>query len=366
MDTHLKYVYIDSRMKKSTDKKNNMTIEIPQTLEHCSRFALKSFSIANTFPNMIGRSLQWIEFLQNGSEAAGFTWSAAMFEIDFSDIGEEDLYVDNATLNVKIMEKLSDPTQIKKYPIDNVGNVSYDFTSSHVVSTETPLDIVVQYNPTTYKFSIHGTQGGQKSKVMVLFDAGDGTSLWDTMGFSSHKLLKPNEIFDFKTQLTTSVQIPQTFNVEKLTDIYHVRDMKSIASNTVALRTIHAPYHSRHENHISEINVCSDLGECFLTKHNGVCIPTDIIEKIINDVPKFSYIHHKADQLYYHQLSKSKIKTFNIRLDDHNYKPIDDNVLPNWNAVIIFEQTLPVIDNHDEIMKYKEKSYEIGHPILRR
>ena len=48
-------------------QKNNMTITIPQGLDNCSRIALKSFSIANTFPNMINKKLQWIEFLQTGT-----------------------------------------------------------------------------------------------------------------------------------------------------------------------------------------------------------------------------------------------------------------------------------------------------------
>ena len=373
MDTRLKYVYIDSRTKKSTDKKNNMTIEIPQTLDNCTRFALKSFSIANVFPNMIDKKIQWVEFLQTGL-LTNVIWKAALFEINFIDLAEDQIYLDNLSLQLNIQTQFTNASgnKIFKTDIDNSGYLGAG-SFVHQVDTETTMPITINYNPTTYKFSLYGNQES-KHKIVVLYDDNSGGSLWKSMGFEKHKLMTKDDIPDFLTKLgvysdahPAGLPGAELFNVNtSFTDEFHMRDMYNVASNTIALKTIHAPFTSCHENDISEINVCSDLAECFLTSANGKCIPTDIVEKVVNNVPKFSYLHHQADTLYFHQLSKNNIKTFNIRLDDHNYKPIDERILPDWSAVVIFEQTFQVIDHHDDIINYKEKAYEMGHPVLRR
>ena len=60
---------------------------------NCTRFALKSFSIANVFPNMIDKKIQWVEFLQTGL-LNNVIWKAALFEINFIDLAEDQIYLD--------------------------------------------------------------------------------------------------------------------------------------------------------------------------------------------------------------------------------------------------------------------------------
>ena len=60
----LKYVHVDSVNRRAGDTKSKITVQVPQGLEGCARVALKSFSIPHTFPNMINKSIQWIEMVQ--------------------------------------------------------------------------------------------------------------------------------------------------------------------------------------------------------------------------------------------------------------------------------------------------------------
>ena len=66
----LKCVHVDTLNRKSCDTKSRMTVQVPQGLENCSGVALKSFSVPNTFPNMVGEKIQWIEMMQ--ISAGGF------------------------------------------------------------------------------------------------------------------------------------------------------------------------------------------------------------------------------------------------------------------------------------------------------
>jgi hypothetical protein len=47
---------------------------------------------------------------------------------------------------------------------------------------------------------------------------------------------------------------------------------------------------------------------------HGILRKTDILESIVNNVPKLSYIHHSADTLYFHNLNRSDINKFDLRL----------------------------------------------------
>lgn len=369
-------MYIDSRKRKTTDKKNNLTITIPQGLDNCSRIALKSFSIANTFPNMINKKLQWVEFLQTGT-LTNVVWKAAMFEINFDDLAEDQIYLDNLNLQLEIQTQFTNASgnKIIKTSIDESGNLG-ERSFVHQVDNETIMPITITYNPDIYKFSMYGSQES-KHKIMVLFDDESNGSVWESMGFDKDRLMKASDIPAFLEKLeiykdaynnqVNPIPGAELYNTNTTwTSQYYLRDMYNTAANTVALRTIHATHASRHENDISEINICSDLAECLITGNNGICQPTDILEKVVNNVPKYSYIHHHADTLYYHQLPKSNINHFNIRLLNHNYQLIDDDLMPDWTAVIIFEQTHEIEYHKEDIIAYQDRAYQLGHPILNK
>ena len=378
MNNTLQYVYIDSRTRKPTDKRNKLTVSIPHGIDNCSRVALKSFSIANTFPNMINKKLQWVEFLQTGTANNYGLWKAALFEIDFIDLLEDQIYLDNLNLQVEVQTQLTNASgnKISKTLIDETtGLLGETGIPTHAVDTETPLPLTITYNADIYKFNLYGTQPSTgKHKIVVLYDDDSGGSLWTSMGFDKNKLMRPTDIPAFLNKLKVYTEahpaaLPgaELFNVNaSFTNEFHLRDMYATNANTIAKRTIYASHASRLENDISEINICSDLAESLITDKNGVCIKTDILEKVVNNVPKYSYIHHQADTLYFHELKKNNINYFNIRLDNHDYKLIDEEIMPDWTAVLIFEQTHEIEYHKEDIVAYKERAYELGHPVLNR
>ena len=79
------------------------------------------------------------------------------------------------------------------------------------------------------------------------------------------------------------------------------------------------------------MNLCSDLAsDSFIMGGNGILRKTDILESIVNDVPKFSHLHTSADTLYFHNLNRSDVTKFDLRLyEGDDMKALVDEVLPN-------------------------------------
>lgn len=86
----------------------------------------------------------------------------------------------------------------------------------------------------------------------------------------------------------------------------------------------------------------------------------------MNDVPKFSWIHHSPSVLSYHQLTQSDIRIFSIELLDSNMIPLSNEILPNWSACVIFEEIEEIEYRKEDILAYKERAYILGHPIINR
>ena len=106
----LKYVHVDSVNRRAGESKSRVTVQVPQGLEKCSRVALKSFSIPNTFPNMINKSIKWIEVI-NTVEGGNDTWKAALFTIKFDDLDPNKQYMDNLTLQSLLQTKFTNEAQ---------------------------------------------------------------------------------------------------------------------------------------------------------------------------------------------------------------------------------------------------------------
>jgi len=134
-----------------------------------------------------------------------------------------------------------------------------------------------------------------------------------------------------------------TYVNQLLKNIY-AKAMRDITEKTLNIRHIYAGHASKHENHIGKINLCSYLAsESYIMGDNGTLRNTDILDSIVNNVTKFSYIHHSADTLYFHNLNRSDIHKFDLRLyEGDDMKALVDEVLPNWSAVLVFEQNLEI------------------------
>jgi len=368
----LKYVHIDSINRRPGETKSRLTVQVPQGLENCSRVALKSFSIPNTFPNMINTKIEWIEMVQT-VESGNNKWKAALFTIKLDDLNPDQQYLDNLTLQSVLQTEFNNEANafITKTDISDDGLA---FTNSgqfsHQVGTENEMPITISYDTENFIFKISGKQNSAtKHKFMILFDDESDTSLWPTMGYDSQKLIKKNEISQFLSESYQSlVNSPTALDYNNgnnllLKDLY-AKDMKDVSENTQKFRSIYAGHASKHDNHIGKINLCSDLAsDSFIMGDNGILRKTNILESIVNNVPKFSYIHHAADTLYFHNLNRSDVSKFDLRLyEGDDMKQLVDEILPDWNAVLVFEQNLEIEYHKEETARLNDYAYTLGHP----
>jgi len=156
----LKYVHIDSVNRRAGETKSRVTVQVPQGLENCSRVALKSFSIPNTFPNMINKSIHWIEMVQT-VENGNNKWKAALFTILLNDLDPNQQYLNSLTLQSVLQTKFTNEAQafIKKTDISDDGLA---FTNSgqlsHQVGSETAMPITITYDTENFNFQISGKQ----------------------------------------------------------------------------------------------------------------------------------------------------------------------------------------------------------------
>ena len=367
-----KYVHIDSINRRAGETKSRVTVQVPQGLENCSRVALKSFSIPNTFPNMINKKIEWIELVQT-VEGGNNKWKSALFTIRLDDLNPDQQYIDNLTLQSVLQTKFNNEASafIEKTDISDDGLA---FTNSgqlsHTVGGENEMPITITYDSEKFVFKISGKQNSAtKHKFMILFDDESDASLWPTMGYNSQKLIKKNEISQLLSESYQSlVNSPTALDYNNgnnllLKDLYG-KDMRDVTENTEKIRSIYAGHASKHENHIGKINLCSDLAsDSFIMGDNGILRKTDMLESIVNDVAKFSYIHHAADTLYFHNLNRADVTKFDLRLyEGDDMKALVDEVLPDWNAVLVFEQNLEIEYHKEETARLNDYAYTLGHP----
>jgi len=193
-DSHtLKYVHVDTVNRKAGETKSRITVQVPQGLENCSRVALKSFSIATTFPNMVNKKIEWIEMIQTVDNGTN-TWKAALFTILLNDLDPNQQYLDNVNLQSVLQTKFTNEGQafIKKTDIspDDLA-LTDNGEYSHQVGTETAMPITITYDTENSIFKISGTQNSAtKHKFMILYDDESDESLWPTMGFHQKKIKK--------------------------------------------------------------------------------------------------------------------------------------------------------------------------------
>ena len=185
-DRHtLKYVYVDTRNKKTTDAMNKITVSVPHGLNQCSRVALKAFTIANTFPNMHQTKVQWIEWIQVGPNQDVTAWKPYMFQIDFENLEGSEQYLDNEALTIELQRKFANGggQLVKRFEIDAEGNIDYTtyVPTNKTTTLESPTALTIAIALVANTFSIEGkTDAGHR--MIGLFTSQN--SLWTKMGFA--------------------------------------------------------------------------------------------------------------------------------------------------------------------------------------
>ena len=98
----------------------------------------------------------------------------------------------------------------------------------------------------------------------------------------------------------------------------------------------------------------------------NVAIPSNVLEWITNDQPKFSFLHHESSTLTWHTLKDPSIRAFDIQIRDHRGRRFDSSALPNYNLTLVFEMMDPVEYTKEFIEAYNKEGWRKAHPIRRQ
>ena len=300
-------------------------------------------------------------------------WSAKLFYIDLSDVPS---YTQNA--------------EIATFINDKIQNEVYDFDTktvgTHSFGAEDPLEINFVYDESNYSFSYTVSQTtltqdlGVKvfSPLIYQNDAG----LWNHFGFneidhmialySADYLTTPAEavVYLNRTQNNLPISKRCTSWCGKLYNIFNIQQNQTILriagspslENSLMDRTSESDGHSTHENHFSQLYICSDtLGTDSMLCNNDTAVPTNILACVMNDQPKFSYLNYQTNTPAWNKLNDTKIQEFDIKIRDHRGRDIPTANLPNFNMTLVFE-TIDEIDYQKEHTKeYLREAYRKEH-----
>ena len=374
---HYKYVHIHSSNHKSG---NNFRIKVPHGLNACSRVALQNFSIPNTIGNSYGplSKLYWVEYMKDNATSGVGDWSKKIFYIDLSDIPS---YTQNSQIADLIYAKFQN--EVYDYDTGTIG--------THQFASEDSLGIDFSYEENHYIFSYAVSQTtltqdlGVKVFAPAIFE--NDVGLWEHFGFVNETSMvginsrsyfsTPDQLLatfnqDWKIIYPLSADIPAGVNAptyKTLNEFWENgpgRYMRIAgvpnAENNLDARSVVADRQTVHENHFSQLFVCSDtLGTDAMLCKNDVAVPTNILGCLMNDQPKYSYLHFQTNTPAWMKLNDTKIQEFDIRIRDHRGRDIPAEQLPNFNMTLIFE-TVDEIDYQKEHTKqYLREAYVKEH-----
>ena len=109
-------------------------------------------------------------------------------------------------------------------------------------------------------------------------------------------------------------------------------------------------------------SLCSDaLGTDGLICKNDTATPTNIIAWIINDQPKFSYLHHNTNTPAWMKLNDQNIKQFDIKIRDNRGRDIPAHILPSFNMTLVFEEIDEADFSKEHMKEYFREGYRKAH-----
>ena len=349
--TITKTVYIDSTDTERDDK-NQIKVTVGHGLDNISRFCLKSFSIPNSFQNTSfpNNALHWVEFTRN-TVGSVTTWSSKKYYIDLS--GMDHTYSDNVTLINYINSRIA-LNDIRDFETG-------DASSSH------SMTISMSYNEETYRVSVSVSNASVQT-VFMPYAFNDDYTLWDQLGFEN-----VTSYYNIQSILThlqanfssgdnytgNTIEVAQNMNNS---DSFKQKNMINGKVGTTAVN-LTAQDVSRHENHIPKLFITSDrLAPDSYVMHDGHLIKTNIIDEVVNDVPKFSYLHKEINTPTWVQPSHKKVTEFDINILDHNKKVIPAEAMPHFQLALIFEIADEIEVSKELIEAYNTFGYRLAHP----
>jgi hypothetical protein len=313
---------------------------------------MKSFSIANTFPNMINKQLKYFELIDMGTDEVP-DWKGAIFTVDITDAPN---YLNNDDLSTYLGGKLNG--HISRQRFSDEGGL-FESENSRLVddAQDESSQIAVPYLDLSYKFQLLvSTNNNDRQHIFGLCRDDDISeeSLWKNMGFEGVRILTIASVEINLSQLRDGLIVPEDFDQQGINAFTNRIDIIPYQpSSQIAV----------HENHLREINVCSNTlaTDSCVTFANGHCVPTNILETVVNDVAKFSYLHHNANKLYFHKLNNKGVSRFDIQLLDTNYNVIEGITCADWKAVLIFEELEEIEYHAEDIERYNAEGYRRAH-----
>jgi len=344
MNNHYKYVIIDSDRSKSIDENASYKINIAHGLKNVSRFCIKSFTTPNTMFNIFGDSskLSWLEARQTNSTATSLTGKKHTIHIP-----------PGYYTTTKLINTINDLF------------TQYD----NKFANELKLVIQLNYDEDTFMTNVIVSQNDHK--YFGIFHSQENT-LWGNLGFN-RTFHEPVELSG--THFIANMADDASFLIP--TDVWDMYlnanpyYIKSTSSTIVANRTIYGTHAGVNENHAGIYITSKKLGqgsfECSkndLTNYNDLqAIPSDVIQWINIDVPKFSHISYHSDTPMWISLDNKNINNFDIEIRDHKGQIFPKDAIQKFIMVIMFETVSEVEYTQDFIESYNKQGYRIGHPI---
>ena len=376
----MKYLHIDSQSRAKKDSKSNFTVHVPSEFKNCTRVAVKSLSIPNTFANLTPQTtFAWAEIFNTKVNLSG-PWEGCIFEANIQTQIDENghhikrkTYMDNAELQTLLSEVLTGDKYIIKRTqfriiIDPVTSNHKVYSTEGAISNRININTNnqnydvnynVNYSTSDFKFTIDA-KALTKTHLFMPFCYNNEESLWHNMGFEKNKIVNTatleNLILDLDSVGTKANA--RSYNDSKA---MYVREINRNEDNVNSILT--GDHVSNHENHIREINICSSIlsSDSFVTIDGGQVVGTNILETITNTASKFSYIHYVSDQLFYHKLSKNISNTFDIQLLDSSYRFIHPEACPDFKIVLVFESRDEIEYDKEFLKEYARIGYNIAH-----
>lgn len=360
---HYKYVHIDSRHRNKRQSKSNFTVQIPHGLDNISKVCVKSFSIPNSFGNMYGNldRLYWIEYYNNGVSES--LWKQKVFYIKLADLKEKNDYSDNLQLVSYLNSQLSQ-TVSAQYPNADIFDADTDEVSNHKFAEEFALKIHIAYDETTFKFKL-STSNSIRRKLFAPFVTDYTGSLWENMGFDLKNIVANDWEMDLiLNELNDKIKTNfDNLNTSDLFKRYKIIDAAAVVP--LAHKSIESDFVASHENHIQRLYICSDtlVSDSLVVKEN-LALATNILDEVVNDVAKFSYIHKEITGTpMWNRILNPNIKSFDIKLFDDKNTIIANDEMPDFHLTLMFEVKDEVEYNAVDIEKYMQAAFKLGHRI---
>jgi archaellum component FlaG (FlaF/FlaG flagellin family) len=226
----LKYVHIDSRERLRHETKGKFNVSLGHGFSDCSRVALKSLSIPNSFGNMHLKTMKWFEIVDSSAPGAPQrAYQAAIFEASIYE-GEVEDYIDNGELQTLVQSAYEPSKVLTRYMVYADGSIGPGelITERRVFEgqTYTPT-VAIQYDTNTYKFTITPTGQANRNHYFGLLVSEN--SIFQSMGYEFVLMNNRAQVSEFLNTIQNNAFQP-TFN-NNTAKLDYVTYMKNIRSN---------------------------------------------------------------------------------------------------------------------------------------